>query len=344
MAYPLTLRRELRMADRKWQTDDLSLTEKPLEPDLPICDAHHHLWERPPNSYLLSDFVGDLASGHNVVATVAVECGYGYRNFGADESKPLGETEFLENVALQARSDSRIKTQVAASIVGFADLGLGDAVRPVLEAHLGLSPGRFRGIRYSTTWDGSGAVRSEAPPKMLLDGRFRQGFGWLKKLNLGFDAWLYHPQLPELADLARAFPEVTIILNHIGAPLGVGPYAGKRDEVSRVWRQHMASLAEFPNIVVKLGGVGSVRSGYDWHQRRIKPSSEELAKILQPYFEACIEKFGAERCLFESNFPVEKASNSYLILWNAYKRVTKLYSAPERAALFYGTAARVYRI
>jgi len=323
--------------------ENLRAVEEPLEPDLPICDAHHHLWERPPNSYLLSDFVGDLASGHNVVATVAVECGYGYRKSGADELRPLGETEFLESVARQGRSDPRIKTKVAAGIVGFADLSLGDAVAPVLEGHLALSPSRFRGIRYSTTWDGSGALRNEAPARMLLDGRFRRGFGWLKKFDLSFDAWLYHPQLPELADLAGAFPDVTIILNHIGAPLGVGPYAGKRDEVYQVWRGHMASLAEFPNIVVKLGGVGSVRSGYDWHQRQIKASSAELAEILRPYFEVCIDNFSAERCLFESNFPVEKAANSYVILWNAYKRITKSYSVSERAALFYGTAARVYR-
>jgi L-fuconolactonase len=324
--------------------ENLRAVEEPLEPDLPICDAHHHLWERPPNNYLLSHFLGDLASGHNVLATITIECGYGYRKFGADELKPLGETEFLENVARQGRSDPQIKTKVAAGIVGFADLGLGDAVAPVLEGHLALSPSRFRGIRYSTTWDGSGALRNEAPARMLLDGRLCRGFGWMQKFNLSFDAWLYHPQLPELAELARKFPDVNIILNHIGAPLGVGPYVGKRDEVYKVWRGHMASLAQFPNIAVKLGGVGSVRSGYDWHQRRIKPSSKELAAILRPYFEICIENFGAQRCLFESNFPVEKAANSYVVLWNAYKRMTKSYSVSERAALFYGTAARVYRI
>jgi len=324
--------------------NNLSAIEEPLEPGLPICDAHHHLWERSPNIYLLNDFLADLGSGHNVLATVAIECGYRYRNDGPDELKPLGETEFLESVGLRADSNPRIKTRLVAAIVGFADLNLGDAVAAVLEGHLSSSPERFRGIRHSTTWDGSGALRSEAPPGMLLDGRFRRGFSWLQRFKLSFDAWLYHPQLPEVADLARTFPNVTIVLNHIGAPLGVGPYAGKRDEVYRVWRRHMASLAECPNIFIKLGGVGSVRSGYDWHQREIKPSSEELAEILKPYFEVCVEKFGAQRCLFESNFPVEKASNSYTILWNAYKRMTKNYSATERAALFYGTAVRVYRL
>ena len=287
--------------------------------------------------------VADLRSGHHIAATVAVECGYGYRKSGADELKPLGETEFLESVALQARSDPAITTRIASAIVGFADLSLGDGVAAVLEAHLSMSD-RFRGIRYSTTWDGSGALRNETPSEMLLDRRFRQGFGWLKKFNLSFDAWLYHPQLPELADLARAFPEVVMIVNHIGAPLGVGPYAGKRDEVYQVWRRHMANLAQYPNIFIKLGGMGSVRSGYDWHERQIKPSSQELAESLKPYFETCIKEFGPERCLFESNFPVEKASNSYRVLWNAYKRITNDYSPAERAALFYGTAARVYRI
>ena len=324
--------------------NNLSAIEEPLEPDLPICDAHHHLWERPPNIYLLNDFLADLGRGHNVVATVAVECGYRYRNNGPDELKPLGETEFLESVAFAADSNPKIKTRLAAAIVGFADLSVGDAVAPVLEGHLSSSPRRFRGIRHSTTWDASGALRSEAAPGMLLDGRFRRGFSWLQRFNLSFDAWLYHPQLPELADLARVFPRVTIVLNHIGAPLGAGPYAGKREEVYRVWWRHMASLAECPNISIKLGGVGSVRSGYDWHQREIKPSSEELAEILKHYFEVCVEKFGAQRCLFESNFPVEKASNSYTVLWNAYKRMTKDYSAAERAALFYNTAAGIYRI
>ena len=237
-----------------------------------------------------------------------------------------------------------IKPKIAAAIVGFADLALGERVAAVLEAHLAASPGRFRGIRRSTTWDASDSLRSEAPREMLASREFRAGFAWLDKFDLSFDAWLYHPQLPELADLARAFPDVTIILNHIGAPLGVGPYAGKRDEVYQIWRSGIALLAQCSNIHVKLGGVGSLRSGYDWHERAIPPSSEELAAALKPYFEWCIEKFGPNRCLFESNFPVERQSNGYVTLWNAFKRLTQNYSAAERAALFHDTAARVYRI
>ena len=239
---------------------------------------------------------------------------------------------------------ARSKPAIAAAIVGFADLALGERVAAVLEAHLAASPGRFRGIRRSTTWDASDSLRSEAPREMLASREFRAGFAWLDKFDLSFDAWLYHPQLPELADLARAFPDVTIILNHIGAPLGVGPYAGKRDEVYQIWRSGIALLAQCSNIHVKLGGVGSLRSGYDWHERAIPPSSEELAAALKPYFEWCIEKFGPNRCLFESNFPVERQSNGYVTLWNAFKRLTQNYSAAERAALFHDTAARVYRI
>ncbi len=318
--------------------------ETALEPELPICDAHHHLWERPPRDYLLGDLLGDLRSGHNIVSTVAVECGYGYRRDGAAELKPLGESEFLENIANRVAVDATINTRIAAAIVGYANLALGDAVAPVLEAHLAISPKRFRGIRHSATWDGSGALRNEAAQGLLADHKFLTGFVWLEKLGLSFEAWVYHPQLPEVARLARHCPGVTIILNHIGAPLGVGPYAGKRADVFEHWRQGIAAVAACSNIVVKLGGVGSLRSGYDWHERSEKPSSAELVGVLRPYFEYCIERFGVERCLLESNFPVEKSSNHYVNLWNAFKLMTRGYVAGERAALFHDNAARVYRI
>jgi L-fuconolactonase len=318
--------------------------ESPLEPELPICDAHHHLWERPPRGYMLDDLLEDLRAGHNVVSTVAVECRYAYRDDGPDELKPVGEVEFLESVADQVAADSTIEPRIAAAIVGHADLLLGDAVAPVLEAHMAASPQRFHGIRHSATWDASDALRSEAPQGLFGDRKFRQGLAWLEKFHLSFDAWVYHPQLTELAELARAFPAVPIILNHIGAPLGIGPYAGKRAEVFQLWSSGIVEVAKCPNVVVKLGGVGSLRSGYDWHERAVKPSSIELAKILQPYFEHCIDQFGVDRCLFESNFPVEKLSNTYVNLWNAFKRMTENYTAGERAALFHDTAARVYRI
>ena len=322
----------------------METAEIALEPDLPICDAHHHLWERTPNRYLLEDFALDLGTGHNIESTVAVECGYGYRRDGEARFKPVGETECLQRAADQAAADLKMTTRVAAAIVGYADLALGDGVAPVLEAHVAVSPDRFRGIRHSSTWDGSGALRNEAPPGLLGDAEFRRGFARLRKLGLSFDAWVYHPQLNEVAALARAFSDVTIVLNHIGAPLGVGPYAGKRDEVFQAWSKGIAAIADCPNVVIKLGGAGSARTGYDWHQRLVRPSSEELTVVLKPYLEWCIEKFGVERCMFESNFPVEKLANSYVIVWNAFKKRTQNYSPDERAALFHDTACRVYRI
>jgi predicted TIM-barrel fold metal-dependent hydrolase len=324
--------------------DREAAVETPLDPELPICDAHHHLWERPPRDYMLDELLQDLGSGHNVASTVAVECRYSYRKGGPEELRPVGETEFLDRVVNRVVADTAIKTRVAAAIVSHANLTLGDNAAAVLEAHRTASPDRFRGIRHSAIWDASSALRSDAPVGLLADSRFRRGFACLGKFNLSFDAWLYHPQLPELAGLAHAFPEVTIVLNHIGAPLGVGPYAGKRDEVFQAWSRGIAALASCPNVFVKLGGVGSLRSGYDWHERAVKPSSAELAAALRPYFEWCIEKLGADRCMFESNFPVEKLSTSYVNLWNSFKRITEKYSASERAALFHDTACRAYRI
>ena len=318
--------------------------EAPLEPDLLICDPHHHLRERPNDRYFLEEFVHDTNTGHNIASTVCVENRAKYRREGPEALKPVGETEFFDSVAAQAAADSNISTLVAAAIVGHADLRLGDRVMPVLEAHLAASPDRFRGIRHSTTWDASENIRSDAPAGLLSDSAFRCGFACLQGCGLSFDAWLYHPQLPELVDLARAFPNVMIVLDHIGGPLGVGPYKGKRDEIFGVWSVGIAALSTCPNVAVKLGGVGSTRSGYDWHERAVRPHSVELANAMAPYFDFCLEKFGVHRCMFESNFPVDKASYSYVAIWNAFKRITQSYSLDERKALFHETAARAYRL
>jgi predicted TIM-barrel fold metal-dependent hydrolase len=318
--------------------------ETALDPTLLICDPHHHLWDRPNHRYFLKDFLADTGSGHDIVATVAVECRAMYRQEGPVPMRPVGETEFLENIAASVLSNREITTRVAAGIVGHVDLTLGDAVAPVLEGHMSAGGGRFRGIRHSTTWDASEKIRSDAPPGLLADRAFRKGIACLGRYGLSFDAWLYHPQLAELVDLARAFPQVTIILDHIGGPLGIGPYAAKRNEVFEIWRRGIADLAACPNVTVKLGGLSSERSGFDWHQRAVRPSSSELVAVMAPYFEWCIEKLGVARCMFESNFPVEKRANSYVVVWNTFKRITQSYSASERKSLFHDTAARVYRI
>jgi predicted TIM-barrel fold metal-dependent hydrolase len=318
--------------------------EAPLEPDLPICDPHHHLRERPNDRYFLEEFLQDTQSGHNIVATVCVENRAMYRKDGPEAIKPVGETDFFDGMGAQAASSANSGTRVAAGIVGHADLSLGEAVAQVLEAHLMASPNRFRGIRHSTTWDESETIRSDARRGLLADKTFRRGFACLRACGLSFDAWLYHPQLAELVELARAFPDVTIVLDHIGGPLGVGPYKGKRDEVFQVWSKGIAELSTCPNVVMKLGGFGSTRSGYDWHERAVQPASAELANTMAPYFDFCIEQFGVHRCMFESNFPVDKASYSYVSIWSAFKRITQSYSAAERQALFHDTAVRVYRL
>ena len=215
--------------------------EVPLEPDLPICDPHHHLRERSNDRYFLKEFIQDTNTGHNIVATVCVENRAMYRKDGPETMKPIGETEFFDSVADQAAADSNNSTRVAVAIVGHANLSLGEAVAQVLEAHLAASPNRFRGIRHSTTWDESKAIRSDARPGLLADKTFRRGFACLQHYGLSFDAWLYHPQFPDLVELARAFPDVTIVLDHIGGPLGVGPYKGKRDEVFQAWARESRS-------------------------------------------------------------------------------------------------------
>ena len=317
--------------------------ETPLEPDFPICDPHHHLWRRPNNPYLRDDFLRDASGGHRIVSSVAVECGAMYRDGGPPELRPVGETEFLESIAAE-NSRAGNDTAVAAAIVAYADLTLADAVAAVLEAHREASPTRLRGIRYSTMWDASDSFRSVPRPGLLRDNAVRKGFACLQPLGVSFDAWLYHPQIPELVELARDFPDVPIILDHIGGPLGLGPYEGRRNEVFQAWSADITALSSCPNVVLKLGGVGSLRSGYDWHTREPKPGSAELAEAMRPYFEFCIEKFGAGRCMFESNFPVDRVSYSYVSVWNAFKIMSRGYSDAERAALFHDTAAQVYRL
>ena len=320
--------------------------EEPLEPGLPICDPHHHFWDREGDRYLLDQLTEDLAGGHNVTQTVFIECHSMYRAKGPEEMRSVGEVEFVRGIAAQSASGQYGAMEVAAGIVGNASLMLGGAVEPVLEALLSAGGNRFRGIRFSCAWDAGPEVGSLAAntPGMLLDSRFREGFACLQRLGLSFDALVYHTQLSELADLADAFPDTTIILNHVGRPLGVGPYAGRRDEVFADWRQGIAAIAQRENVVVKLGGFGNLISGYDWHQRPAPPTSGEVADTIGPWLTHCIEQFGPQRCMFESNFPVDKASYAYTTVWNAFKRVSRGFSASERAAMFQGTAVRAYRL
>lgn len=325
--------------------------EAALEPELPIVDPHHHLWDYPASRYLVGELLADTGSGHDVVATVFVECTSMYRTSGPEALRPVGETEFVQRLAAEHERTGAGRrpgaTRVAAGIVGFADLLLGARVREVLEAHLGASPGRFRGIRHAAGWHASEDIRNahSNPPEGLLGlPAFRQGFAELRPLGLSFDAWLYHTQLGELTALARAFPDVTIVLDHFGGPLGVGPYAGKADEVFQAWRRSIDELATCPNVFAKLGGINMALNGFGWHKRERPPTSEELALATRRYYLHTIERFGVERCMFESNFPMDRLSCSYAILWNAFKRIVAGCSAEEKRALLHDTAARVYRL
>ena len=328
----------------KW----LSLVaEDALNPALPIIDPHHHLWDHPDNRYVAEDFLTDTASGHNVVQSVFVECTSMYRKTGPSELKPVGETEYVRELADKSDAVSPSRTKVATGIVSFADLTLGDAVSPVLAAHVEAGGGRFRGIRHASGWDASDDVRNShthPPPGLLSDNRFREGFACLDQHGLSFDAWLYHPQVPELTSLARAFPDTTIILDHVGGPLGIGPYAGKRDQIFLQWKHDIAELSACENVHVKLGGLAMKICGFSWHTQEKPPTSRQLAAVSAPYYHYCIEQFGVARCMFESNFPVDKLSCSYGVLWNSFKRLAEACSADERAALFHDTAARVYRL
>ena len=333
--------------------DWLALTEEPtLEPEIPICDPHHHFWdfrnERIPyQRYLLHELIADIDSGHNVRSTVFVEARAMYRADGPEEMRSVGEVEFVQGLAAASASGLYGTSRAAAAIVGHANLNLGERVEPVLEALQAASPNRFRGIRHSVTSDPHPEIGGTSAYKtagQLAREDFRVGARVLAGMGMSFEGWMYFPQLPELADFAKAVPDLTIILNHIGGLLRVGPYGGRDDEVLATWRSGIAAVAECPNVNIKLGGIGMPRTGFDWHEREKPIGSEELAESIAPFMNYCIEEFGPERCMFESNFPVDKVSFSYHVMYNAFKRLSSGYSDDERAALFHDTAARVYRV
>jgi predicted TIM-barrel fold metal-dependent hydrolase len=321
--------------------------EEIIEPGLDIVDPHHHLWDRPEHRFLINELLADTGSGHNIAQTVFIECGSMYRADGPVEMKPVGETEFVNGTAAMSASGQYGPTRLCRGIVGHADLRFGDGVARVLEAQIAAGDGRFRGIRHSVTWDESNALsrgRTNSPKGQMYDPTWRAGFARLAPLGLTFEAWLYHPQLPDLADLARAFPQTTIILNHVGGPVGIGPYKDKKAETFAQWKAGITEVAKSPNVVVKLGGLGMRFGMFEFYTREKPPSSSDLEAAYRPYIETCIAAFGVDRSMFESNFPPDGASSSYPILWNAFKRLAAGSSASEKAMLFSGTAKRVYRL
>jgi L-fuconolactonase len=331
------------MEQEQWLSQ---VVEEIIEPELRICDPHHHLWHRAGSRYLLEELMADTGSGHNVVSTVFVECASMYRAQGPESLQPVGETEFVNGVAAMTASGGYGEFRACLGIVGLADLTLGAAAGEVLDAHMAAS-GRFRGIRHAAGWDASKDVRNShtnPPEGLLLDAKFREGFVELGKRGLSFDAWLYHPQIPELTDLARAFPDTTIIFNHFGGPLGIGPYAGKQNEIFSTWKQDVTALAQCQNVYAKLGGLVMPINGFDFHKRERPASSDEIVAATGRYYRHAIDSFGVDRCMFESNFPVDKASCSYHVLWNAFKKMVVDASEADKNALFHDSAHRAYRL
>ena len=321
--------------------------EDPFEPEREVVDAHHHLWDRPDTSgrYLLPELLGDIAaSGHRVTRTVYVQARSMYRPEGPEAFRPVGEVEFASAIAEETVKGP---VQACAAIVGCADLTMGDDVAPVLGALAAAGKARLRGIRTPVAWHDDPAVRSSPvlPPRGLMrDPRFRAGARRVAKAGLSLDIWAYHTQLVEVADLAASLPDLVVVVDHAGGPLGVGRYAGSQAESFAEWRSGMLRLALLPNIRVKLGGLAMKVSGFRFHEAAIPPSSETLAEAWRPYVSMCIDLFGPHRCLFESNFPVDKGMAGYGCVWNAFKRLASAYSDGEKAALLADTACGVYRL
>lgn len=343
------------------------MTQDVLEPDLPIIDPHHHLWDFTPllprmpeiahpfgritrqsPRYLFEELYADCReSGHNVVGTVFLQCGAFYRADGPAEMKPVGEVEFVNGVAARSASGLYGPFRACAGIVGQADLTLGAAVGAVLDAEIAAGNGRYRGIRHIGAHDADPEVLgplAHAPAGLYADAGFREGFAELGKRGLTFDAWVVEPQIGEVTGLARAFPEQPIVLDHVGTPLGLGTYRGRHDERFATWKAAIEELATCPNVTVKLGGLAMPFCALGDLGPDTRTDAETLAALFRPYVEACVEAFGARRAMFESNFPVDRWGADYGTLWNAFKLIARGASADEKRELFAGAAARFYTV
>ncbi len=315
-----------------------------LLPDLPIIDAHHHLWVRDSAPYLLREFAADVNSGHRVIGSVFAECHAMYRQSEPETMRPVGEMEFVAGIAAMSDAGSFDTTGVCRAAVGQADLLLGDAVEPVLTALHEASGGRFRGVRASICWDDSEALHRAAPfARYLSHPEVQKSLRVLQRLGGSLDCWLYHPQISELIDVADAFPDLTIILNHSGTPILGGPYRDRLEEVQAQWHKDMQDIAQRENVYLKLGALPAKFGGTNKAQG-LPPSSDEVAAAWSPWITPTIEWFGAQRCMFESNFPVHKNWVSYPVLWNAFKKIAAAASADEQHWLFAGTAREAYRM
>ncbi len=317
-----------------------------LEPDLPIIDPHHHLWhDRPSGRYMPEQLLADVAAGHAVKATVFVQCGWMHRPDGPEAARPAGETEAVNAAAVLSATGAYGSARVCAGIVSWADLR-SPLLDDMLDAHEAAGGGRFRGVRHTTAWDDAIQPTStlQKGPGLLRDSGFRAGLRRLGERGYTFEAWQYHTQLGDLLDAVRTAPDTKVVINHVGAPLGCGPYRESREQVRRDWAEGVKALANCPNVFMKLGGLAMPINGFDYNTLPKPPGSTQIADDWRPFIEPCIDWFGVERCMFESNFPVDKGMCSYPVLWNAFKRLAANASASEKAALFHDTAKRFYSL
>ncbi|MET0388594.1 MAG: amidohydrolase family protein [Polyangiales bacterium] len=322
--------------------------EDVIDPERPIIDPHHHLWDWPdPRQYMLPELWRDTGSGHNVQKTVFIECGAFYRTGGPEALRSVGETERVAQLAAETQNAAPGKPALAG-IVAHTDLTQdAAALSDVLAAHREAGRGFLRGIRHA-------GARDSDPESLKIRGRglerqyerddFRRGVAQLGKLGLSYDTWHYHHQNQAYLALAQAVPDTVFVFDHFGTPLGVGRFAGKRDEIFERWKDDVAAIARCENVYAKLGGLAMPDNGFGWNERATRATSDELVAAQRRYYHHMLECFGPARCMFESNFPVDKPSIGYRSLWNAFKKLSADLSESEKHALFYGTAAKVYRL
>jgi L-fuconolactonase len=332
---------DLTIGDQAWLDQ---VVEEIVEPDLPIIDPHHHLWRYPGADYLAEQLYQDTSSGHRVEKTVFIQCGVEYRKDGPEHLKPLGETEF---VVQQAKQTEELGGAVIAGIVGRVDLQLGDGLEDVLNQHMELSEGRFKGIRHNAAraeHPEALSIAGSAPEGLYDDAKFRNGLKVLGRQGLTYDAWHYHYQNRAFTAMARAVPGTILVLDHFGTPLGVGPYASQRKEILEQLKKDLYEMGKCENVVAKLGGHAMPDNGFGWENNSTPPTSDEFAAAQRDYYLHTIECFGPDRCMMESNFPVDRQSLSYAVLFNGMKKIVADFSDAEKKQLFHDTAARIYRL
>tara|TARA_X000000368_G_scaffold178493_1_gene140847 strand:+ start:4874 stop:5902 length:1029 start_codon:yes stop_codon:yes gene_type:complete len=328
------------------------ISEEIIDPEQRIIDPHHHLWpgvssdsSENSNQYLLEDLWADTSSGHNVTNTVFIDCSQCYWNSTDQALNPVGETEFVKKIADESKADPKQAT--ISGIVGHVDMLLGFEAERVLEKHLEIGQELFKGIRHAGGWDPHPNVRNshhDAFEGLYLQPNFLDGLQTLAKLGYVFEAWQYHHQIPQITELAKQFPDLVIILNHFSGPLGIGSYENKQADIFPQWQKDLKELSLHENVFAKLGGLAMPVNGFGFHIQDKPPTSDEFILKQKAYYETALEYFTPKRCMFESNFPVDKASISYPVLWNAFKKLATSYSASEKDQLFYKTASTVYRI